>query len=59
MYCHHSCCVHTCTGHLWRIGVSAVVAIATDTVSCSLAGGSAVNGALQTFVVSLCSLEEA
>lgn len=59
MCCHDSLCIHTCTGHLWRVGVRAVVAIATDTVSCSLAGGSAVNGALETLVVSLCILEEA
>lgn len=57
--CHSSLQTHTCTGHLWGVGVSAIVTIATDTVSCSLVGGSAINGALQTFVVSLCSLEEA
>lgn len=52
-------CMHTCTGHLWRVTVSAVVAIATDTVSGSLTGGSAVDRTLQTFVISLCNLEEA
>lgn len=55
---HDSWCIHTSTGHLWRVGVSAVVAVTTDTISCPLACGSTVNGALQTFMVSLCSLKE-
>lgn len=50
--------VHTGAGHLRRVGVGAVVAIAAHTVGGSLVGGATVDGTLKTLVVSLCWLEK-
>lgn len=51
--------LRTCARHLERIGVGAVVAIAANAVHGSLAGGAAVDGALQAGLVTLGRLEVA
>lgn len=50
---------HTCTRHLERIRVGAVVAVAANAVHGALAGGAAVDGTLQAGLVTLGRLEEA
>lgn len=45
--------IHTSAGHLHRVRVRPVVAVAADAVGSPLVGGAAVHGALQALLISL------
>lgn len=55
----HITTTHTCAWHLEWVGVCAIESVATHAVDGALAGGSAVDGTLQTGLVSLGRLKKA